>query len=86
MVQTFYANLSFDDNNVIHSRVGSVDVTLSVDDIALIRALPNERLDIFSEHLNSFQMYPEGESSESSLLIHNNGNQALTLNDKVSSY
>jgi len=74
-----------DDTNVTYSRVGSVDVTLSVDDIALILALPNGGLDIFSEHLNSFHMYPEGESHESaSLLIHNNSNQALTLNDNVS--
>ena len=85
LVQTFYANLSLNDSKVINSRVGSVDVTLSIDDIALILALLNKGLDIFSKHLNSFQTYPEGEYCEpASLLIHNNSNQALTLNDKVS--
>jgi len=85
LVQTFYANLSSDDASVIHSRVGSIDVTLSVTDITHILALCNEEFNIFFEHLNSFQLYPEGESCKStSLLIHNNSNPALTLNDKVS--
>jgi len=76
LLQIFFANLSLDDANVIHSRIGSVDGTLSVADIAHILALPNEGFDIFSEHLNSFQLYPKGESRDfASLLIHNDSNQ-----------
>ena len=47
LVRTFYANLSLDQHNIIHSRVGSVDISLSVDDIALIIALPSEGLYLF---------------------------------------
>jgi len=36
LVQTFYAKLSLDENNVIHSRADSVDVSLSIDHIAHI--------------------------------------------------
>ena len=74
-----------DENNVIHSRLCSVDVSLSINDIAHILALSSEGFDIFFEHSNSFQNYPEGESHETaSMLIHNDGNPYLTLNDKVS--
>ena len=70
---------------VIHSRVGDIDVTLSIDDIAHVLGLSNEGFDIFSEHLNSFYFYPEEESREiASRLLHNNSNSCLTLNDKVS--
>jgi len=53
-----------DEDCVIHSLVSGIDVTLSVDDIAHVLALPIEDFDIFSEHLNSFNFYPKGESRE----------------------
>ena len=46
----FLCKSFLDENNVIHSRVGSVDVSLSIDDIAHVLALPSEGFDIFSEH------------------------------------
>ena len=71
--------------NVIQSRVGSVDVSLSVDNLANILPLLNERFGIYNEHLNSFEFYPKGESREhASILIHKDDNPRLTLNDKVS--
>ena len=48
LIQTFYANLTIDENNIIHSRVDGIDVTLSADDIAYILALLGEGFDIFS--------------------------------------
>ena len=83
LVQTFHANLTIDEDNIIHSRVAGIDVTLSADDIAHIMALPSEGFDILSEHLNSFDFYHEGKTREiASLLIHSNSNTCLTLNDK----
>ena len=63
-----------DQHNVIHSRVGSIDISLSVDDLAHILTLSSEGFDIFFEHLNSFQLYPEGERETASLLLHNDDN------------
>jgi len=56
-----YAYLFIDQHNLIHSRIGGVDVSLSVDDLANILAFPSEGFDIYHEHLNSFEFYPEGE-------------------------
>jgi len=85
LVQIFYANFSINQNSVIHTRVGDVDVFLSVDDLAHILALLNEGYDLYKEHLNSFEDYPKRESLElASILIHYDNNPRLTLNDKVS--
>jgi len=58
----FYANLTLVEDCVIHSRVGSIGVTLSADDITHILAFPSEDFDMFSDYLNSFDFYPEGET------------------------
>ena len=42
LVHIFYVNLTIDQNNVIHSMVGGVDVSLSVEDLAHILVLSNE--------------------------------------------
>jgi len=60
LIQVFYTNLTIDHNDVIHSRFGGLYVSLSLDDLANRLCLPNEVFDIFHEHLNSFQSYPEG--------------------------
>jgi len=54
-----------DEDRVIHSRVGGIDVTLSTDDIAHVLTLPSKGFDIFSDHLNSFDLYSEEETRES---------------------
>jgi len=85
LVQTFYANLTVDEDNVIHSRVDRFDVTLSINDIVHILALSSEGFDIFSEQLNSFEFYSKGEYHEiASQFLHNDDNPYFTLNDKVS--
>ena len=48
LVQTFYANLTLDEDRIIHNRVGSIDVTLYVNDITHVLALYSEGFDIFS--------------------------------------
>ena len=47
LTQTFYANLTIDEDNIVYSRVGGIDVTLSADGIAHILALPSEGFDVF---------------------------------------
>ena len=84
LVRSFYANLTLNEDRVIRSRVDGIDVTLSADDIAHILAFSSEGVDNFSDYLNSFDFYPEGETREiASRLLHNYNNPCLTLNDKV---
>jgi len=41
LFQTFYVNLTIDEDNIIHSQIGGIDVTLSADDIAHILPPPS---------------------------------------------
>ena len=54
-IQIFYANLTIDQDNIIYSRVGGINVTLSVDDLAYFLILPNKGYGLYKEHFNSFE-------------------------------
>jgi len=82
----FYTNISLE-GDTLYTRVLGRDIKLNLDQFASILHLSPGGVDVYSNDLQDFGEYPEGESAlTASTLLHGDNNPGLVRNEVVSRY